>query len=177
MGKRLSCCALTGWTSFRDSNSDFISTTDGCGSLPPSRGNISHLKHKQDMSFKHNTVKILKVNMKVIINAPSSLLKMLKKNYSNSEIPPIFHCIPSICRVLRVPTAVRVPVCSSPSHFLPLIFWISLELRISMPFLKRPIWPVGAAPKPEVAVFLSLVDVSASVWTNQRHFPNASAEL
>lgn len=32
---------------------------------------------------------------------------------------------------------------------LPLILWISLELRISMPFLKRPTWPVGAFPAEE----------------------------
>lgn len=46
-----------------------------------------------------------------------------------------------------------------PTYFfllLPLIVWISLGLRINMPFLKRPICPVGAEPEPEDVVFWSL---------------------
>lgn len=41
--------------------------------------------------------------------------------------------------------------------FEPLIFWISLELRINMPFLKRPTCPEGPEPDPDVdCLFLSL---------------------
>ena len=39
---------------------------------------------------------------------------------------------------------------------LPLIFWISLELRTSSPFLKRPTWPEGVEPEPDDTFFLSL---------------------
>lgn len=89
------------------------------------------------------------------INAASRPLTMLKRCWSGADLTV---------------AAAQVPQRSCPSHFLPLIFWISLELRISMPFLKRPIWPVGAAPKPEDGVFLSLVDTLTKVWTNQRCF-------
>lgn len=52
-------------------------------------------------------------------------------------------------------------------NLLPLIFWISLELRISIPFLKRPTWPVGAffkAEDVEACFFLSLVELCLLVF-------------
>lgn len=55
-------------------------------------------------------------------------------------------------------------------YFRPLIFWISLELRISMPFLKRPTWPDAEAAEPEPAAPFFFFSLKEAVRVKDTNF-------